>query len=85
MSGRVTHPDGAKIRLYAAIGQRIRELAEENDVSIAELARAIGTTPSTLNHCVEGSSIPVHMLVAVAEHFDVSLDNLVPCLTEADG
>lgn len=75
-------PDGKKIKLYTAIGQRIREVAAEHNMTVTQLAHKVGSTPSSMNHiCSNGYPCPVHLLVSIAELFDCTLDHLVPCLT----
>jgi DNA-binding Xre family transcriptional regulator len=76
------YPDGKKIRLYRAIGDRVREMAKRQDLTLAELARRIGMSSDALRHISEGMSCPAHVLVAIAEELDCTVDDLIPVLTE---
>jgi putative transcriptional regulator len=76
------YPDGKKIRLYAAVGTRVQCHRETAGLSQSDLAERIGVSKSTLGKVEDGQACPLHVLVALADVFDVTLDELVPVLTE---
>jgi transcriptional regulator with XRE-family HTH domain len=61
------------------IGQRIRELRAQQDMSQAALARALGASANAINYIELGSTRAPHIdrLIAIADLFNVSLDYLV--------
>lgn len=77
------YPDGKKLRLHAAIGRELRGLREKSSLSLAALAKRSGIACSQLSKIEEGQACPVHVLVTLADVYDVSLDDMVPVLIEA--
>lgn len=77
------HPDAKKVALNAAIGQQVRERRKAAKLTQDALSARIGIRDSTLHHIEDGDGCPVHTLVALADVFDCTLDDLVPVLTEA--
>jgi transcriptional regulator with XRE-family HTH domain len=61
------------------IGQRIRTLREQQGMSQAALARALGASANAVNYIELGSTKAPHIdrLIAIADLFNVSLDYLV--------
>lgn len=73
------HPDGAKIEFNRRVGAAIRSAREAEGYTQAEVARAISVSGSTLSHIEDGIlACPLFTLARLAEHFDVTLDALVP-------
>ena len=76
------HVDGKKIQLYAAVGVRLREVRDEQGYTLAELAERTGIAKTRLSKIEEGATAcPLHILVALADVYDTTLDDLVPVLT----
>lgn len=66
-------------QLYSAIGTRIREVREENQMSAKQVAERLGCAYSTLVNVEAGAlPCPVYVLVQLAHLFDVTLDDFVP-------
>ncbi len=82
MTSRNYFPDGKKIRLYAAVGARIACYREEAGLSQAQLGERIGVSKAQLGKIEDGQGCPLHVLVALADAYDVTLDDLVPVLIE---
>lgn len=81
--GRMRYPNGRRIRLHAAIGVRLQEVAAQHGQSVAAVARAIGVEPRTLHRVTTGAlAPPVWMLVAIAEHLDCCVDELIPVMVD---
>jgi transcriptional regulator with XRE-family HTH domain len=79
------HPDGRKTALCRAIGDSIRQQAFLHNEKIARVAEVAGVSASVMGRICRGEMAPtVHVLVAVAEHFDVMLDELVPIQLDSD-
>lgn len=82
--GQIRHPDARKTRLYGVIGRELMALRKDSGLSLENVASALDTTTATLRKVEEGVTAPtVFMLALAAELFDVSLDELVPVLTDA--
>lgn len=61
-----------------SFGKRLRMLRREKDITMVELADAIGTTQPTISKYERGIHEPdLPMVKALAEYFDVSTDYLV--------
>ena len=59
------------------LGARIRDHRERRDISLRELARRVGMSPSALSQIERGKSQPkLRTLYAVATELRVSLDEL---------
>jgi transcriptional regulator with XRE-family HTH domain len=72
------YPGGRKIRLHALIGAAIRAKREAAGETQASLAAAIGCGKSALDKSESGAGAAVWMLAAIAEHYDCTIDELVP-------
>lgn len=60
------------------IGKRIRLLRLQNNMTQEELGRKIGVKYNTIASYERGDNLPsIHKLIAIADLFDVSLDELV--------
>lgn len=60
------------------IGKRIRLLRLQNNMTQEELGRKIGVKYNTIASYERGDNLPsIHKLIAIANLFDVSLDELV--------
>lgn len=81
--GRVAprYGDGKKIALYAAIGNACRARRESAGVGLRALADRIGVSHGTMGKLEDGTTVPVALLVALAEEWDCTLDELVPVVT----
>jgi transcriptional regulator with XRE-family HTH domain len=78
----VSRVDGNRIRLYAAIGETVRAKRVGGKFTLEALSRATKISKSQLAKVEEGlTSCPAHVLVALADAFDCTLDDLVPVLT----
>lgn len=63
----------------------IESLMHEHRVSKTEIAKIAGVGPSAVTKWAQGGAIREHHLVAIARHFDVSLDSLYPCRGQSEG
>ena len=60
------------------LGQRLRELRQQNQIKQYELAQILDVDPTTVNKYESGENIPeLKTLIKIADYFDVSLDYLV--------
>jgi transcriptional regulator with XRE-family HTH domain len=60
------------------LGPRLRQVREERQLSVRELARRIGCSPSLISQIERGASVPsVGVLYSLATELDSSLDYLV--------
>ena len=67
------------------LGPRLRSAREERGLSVRELARRIGCSPSLISQIERGASVPsVGILYSVATELDSSLDYLVFGVRGAD-
>ncbi len=82
MNSYPRYPDGKKIRLYAAVGVRLAAFREGANMTLTVLAQRTGLSKSQLSKIEDGQACPLHVLVALADAYDVTLDELVPVLTE---
>lgn len=65
-----------------AIGNRMQQLRKDNGLTQAEIAKICGTNQSTIARMESGQTAPtVSILLALADHYDVSMDYLC-CRTE---
>jgi transcriptional regulator with XRE-family HTH domain len=75
-------PEGATVRtttrdLDASVGQRLRERRTQTELSLRELARRLGISPSALSQIETGKSRPsVSTLYAIVSELGLSLDEL---------
>ena len=67
-----------KDRFYQAVGERIREVREEQNLSRAQVALDAKLSESTIDHAEKGLTISLLALTKMAEALDVTLDELVP-------
>lgn len=78
-------PEMHKIRLYAAVGARLREVRDAEGYSLAELSERTGIAKTQLSKIEEGATAcPLHILVTLADVYDTTLDALVPVLTDSE-
>lgn len=75
-------PDGNKIRLYSAVGARLAHLRDVANLTLTQLEKKSGICKSQLSKIEEGGACPLHVLVALADVYDVTLDEMVPVLTD---
>lgn len=62
----------------SSLGERIKQLRNNQDVMQKELSECIGVAPRTLRGYEGGTREPnIEKLIAIADYFDVSLDYLV--------
>ncbi|MGI5341910.1 helix-turn-helix domain-containing protein [Streptomyces sp. CA-181903] len=65
-------------RTPAAIGPRLRAVRERRDVTLAEVSRATGISPSTLSRIETGRRKPtLEVVLQLAKEYRLSLDELV--------
>lgn len=83
MTTGTRHPEMAKTRLFTAVGDAVRKRRVSAGLTQAALAKSVGTSQATINKLEAGSQAPpLFVLVTLAEHFDCTLDDLVPVLTD---
>ncbi len=73
-------PDGNRIRLYAAVAGALRSQRDAAGLSLTKLAAKSGIATAQLAKIEEGQACPLHVLVALADVYDTTLDDLVPVL-----
>jgi len=79
------HVDAKKIQLYAAVGMRLRAMRDAEGYTLVELSELCGVAKTQLSKIEEGATAcPLHVLVALAEVYDATLDDMVPVLTDAE-
>ena len=62
----------------SSLGERIKQLRNDNGIMQKELSESIGVAPRTLRGYEGGTREPnIEKLIAIADYFDVSLDYLV--------
>lgn len=60
------------------LGDRIKELLEQNDMTQRELAEDLGFTPAALGNYIRNVREPdYNTLIKIAEYFQVSVDTLL--------
>lgn len=70
--------------LYVRVGEAIRAHRLEARLSAKQLAERCGVTETHLQRVEEGTTAcPLHLLVAVADVFDLSLDEIVLVTVDA--
>lgn len=68
-------------RLYEAIGKRLKELREANDLTQADLARTLGLERTSVTNIERGRQRPgVHVLYRICAYFHVPVDTLLPAI-----
>lgn len=76
--------NGWRRNLYTKVGEAVQRMRRAHDLSVPHLAARLGCAPSTLNRIEAGDlACPLHHLVAMAEVFDCTLDDLVPIVEVA--
>lgn len=75
-------PDMERWVMYKRVGARIRHYRNAKDETLHQVAAVIGCAATTL-HKVEtgGAPPPLHLVVACAKHFGVTMNDLVPMET----
>jgi len=62
----------------SSLGERIKQLRNENGIMQKDLSEFIGVAPRTLRGYEGGTREPdIEKLIAIADYFDVSIDYLV--------
>ena len=62
---------------WPIVGERIRVARESSGISVRELARRIGVSPSHVSNVERGlASFSVRALYSVVSHLDISMDSL---------
>lgn len=75
--------DGNRIRLYAAVAETVRAKRLAGKLTQERLAAMIGVSKGQFAKIEEGlTSCPLHVVVALADAFDCTIDELVPVLTD---
>ena len=77
------HPDAWKVRLYALVGQRMRERREAAGISVRALADELGVSSGSIAKFEAGETpITLAVLYKATEVFDCTADDLMPVMTE---
>jgi ribosome-binding protein aMBF1 (putative translation factor) len=77
-ASRAVHKSEPYVRYMRAVGERLRELREEQDVSASELASALSIRPETIRHWEDGSRTPnIANLYRLAAALDVRIADIV--------
>ena len=75
--------DGKRLRLYDAVGRALHQRRNGAGLSVATFAKTLGISADYLSKIEGGeTACPLHVLVDIAHELDVSLDSLVPVLTD---
>lgn len=69
--------------LFASIGEAIRAHRERVDLSRAALGRACGVDEKSIEQAENGISVDVLLLVDIADHLDLQVDNFISVGWEA--
>lgn len=77
------HPNGEELRFHGAVGTAIRRAREDAGLSRTELERKLGLSAQALQHIEGGQPCPLYTLARIAEHLDLTLDELVPVEVDA--
>lgn len=77
----------SEMRLYAALGSRIRELRESEDgrkrMTQAELAQQVGLERTSITNIEKGSQkVPLHVLYRLCEVLKVDVLSVLPKLSD---
>ena len=76
MVSEIPPPDGTESE-WTIVGERIRVARESSGISVRELARRIGVSPSHVSNVERGlASFSVRALYSVVSHLDISMDSL---------
>lgn len=63
----------------ALLGERIRQLRENQHMNRSQLAEWIGSSELTIRHWEEGKHVPrIALIDRLAAHFDVPVELLMP-------
>lgn len=66
-------------RLYQAIGKRLKQLREANDLTQADLAKTLGFERTSITNIERGKQRPgVHVLYRICAYLQVPIDKLLP-------
>lgn len=64
--------------LEEILGNKIRELRKNHDITQSVLSKEIGVTETTISKWENGNATPdIEMLCKISDYFDISLDDLV--------
>jgi|CXWL01.1.fsa_nt_gi transcriptional regulator with XRE-family HTH domain len=75
----------AAVFLYRAVGGRIRQFRMDRKLTKEQFARATKCSQSHLQNIEDGTSkCPLHYLVWIADAYDVSVDELIPVMTDRE-
>jgi transcriptional regulator with XRE-family HTH domain len=73
--------DPQMANLYAAVGERLRKLRDDAGLTQAGMSKAIGCGAGLIGKVELGETAPaLHLLLAYADYFDTTLDDLVPVM-----
>ena len=76
MISEIPPPDDTQSE-WTIVGERIRIARESSGISVRELARRIGVSPSHVSNVERGlASFSVRALYSVVSHLDISMDSL---------
>ncbi len=76
------HPNAQKTRLYTAVGRKLQRVREDAGLTLRALEALTEITASQLGSIENGSACPLHVIVKLADAYDLTLDDLVPVLTD---
>lgn len=80
-----TNKDWRRAAQNAAIGQQLKNRRRAANITHRDFAAMVGLPEKTLYNIELGHvACPVHALIAAAEVLDVTLDDLVPVITDAE-
>ncbi len=66
-------------QMYVRVGEAIRAVRRNEALSCTEMARRLGVTLTHLQRVESGeTACALHLLVRIADEFDLTLDALVP-------
>ncbi len=60
------------------VGDRVRSVREERELSMEQLALSADIAKSTLDHVEHGVTISLFVITKLADALDVTIDELVP-------
>ena len=70
--------------LYRHLGRQIRGLREEAGLKQDDLAERVGLSRASIANIEGGKqAVPIHLLVAIAQTLDITIDRLVPAKAPA--
>lgn len=67
--------------LYESIGWRMAEVRANRQIPLTDAAEKLHISARQLRKFESGACVPVWVLVALAEHYDCTLDDLVPVVS----